>query len=170
MSKFAIATASLALTLAASAAGAYARPVGPDAAICDRGGAPAVLVRVDGFKQRSGVLRVQIYGDNPADFLAKGRKLKRIDLPVASGGTMEVCVGLPKAGNYAVAVRHDLDGDGKSGWSDGGGFSRNPHLTIFSYKPDYKDVVIAVGQDARAVDVVLNYKQGLSIGPVKGSR
>ena len=43
----------------------------------------AVLVRVDGFKVRAGALRVQIYGSNPADFLAKGKKLARVDVPVA---------------------------------------------------------------------------------------
>jgi uncharacterized protein (DUF2141 family) len=170
MLKFASATATVALTLFASAAGAYARPIGPEAAVCERGGEPAVLVRVEGFKQRSGTVRVQVYGDNPDDFLAKGRKLKRVDLPVAREGVMDVCVGLPKPGNYAIAVRHDVDGNGKSSWNDGGGFSRNPHLTIFSYKPDYKDVVIAVGREPKPVDVVLNYKQGFSIGPVKGSR
>lgn len=128
----------------------------------------AVLVRVDGFKARAGVLRVQIYGSNPADFLAKGRKLKRVDVPVSHGGRMDVCVGLPGPGNYAVAVRHDADGNGKSGWSDGGGFSRNPSLSLLHLKPDYRDVVIQVGRNVKQVDVILNYRKGLSIGPVAG--
>ena len=157
------------LALAAPVTGAAARAIGPDAAVCERGGSPGVLVRVDGFKQRTGVLRVQIYGGDPSDFLVKGHKLKRIDLPV-SGDPMNVCVALPAPGNYAVAVRHDLDGNGKSGWSDGGGFSRNPRLSLMSLKPDYADVVIPVGRDVRAIDVVLNYRRGLSIGPVRGGR
>ena len=128
----------------------------------------AVLVRVDGFKVRAGALRVQIYGSNPADFLAKGKKLARVDVPVARAGRMDVCVALPGPGNYAVAVRHDADGNGKSGWSDGGGFSRNPSISLFNLKPNYRDVVIQVGRSVRTVDVTLMYRKGLSIGPVSG--
>src|SRR6476659_7958008 len=70
-----------------------------DAEACARGDS-AVLVRVDGFKERQGMLRVQIYGSNPADFLAKGKKLKRVEVPVAKAGRMDVCVALPGPGNY----------------------------------------------------------------------
>ena len=135
-----------------------------DASACARGDS-AVLVRVAGFKERRGTVRVQVYGANPSDFLAKGRKLKRVDVPVTAA-RMEVCVDLPGPGDYAVAVRHDVDGNGKSGWSDGGGFSRNPHITLVNLKPRHRDVVIRVGNGVRPVDVLLNYRQGLSIGPV----
>lgn len=141
--------------------------LGPDAAVCRRGDSPSVLVHIPAFKQRTGKLRVQIYGSNPADFLAKGKWLRRVDLPVAHSGAMDVCVALPRPGNYAVAVRHDLDGNGKSGWSDGGGFSRNPSLSLFSLKPDYRKVVIPVGSSTRSVEVYLNYRQGLAISPVR---
>lgn len=155
----------IALTLAAFAGPAAAAPLG-DASACARGDS-ALLVRVAGFKAPRGVLRVQIYGSNPADFLAKGKKLKRIDLPV-SGGRMDVCVDLPGPGNYAVAVRHDSDGNGKSGWNDGGGFSRNPKISLVHLKPSFNDVVIQVGRGVRTVDVVLNYRRGLSVGPIAG--
>lgn len=166
MSKLAIA----AIAVAALFAGpVVAAPLGPDAAACAAGaGQPAVLVRVEGFKTRTGALRVQVYGSNPQDFLAKGRKLRRIDLDVARAGPMEVCVALPAPGRYAVAVRHDIDGSGKSGWNDGGGFSRNPRLSLMSLKPRYEDVVIPVGPGVKPVEVMLNYRNGLSIGPVSG--
>lgn len=146
---------------------AGAAVIGPDASLCrDAAGGPALIVKVDGFKARTGDLRVQIYGSEPKDFLAKGKKLKRIDLGVTRSGAMEVCVGLPAPGRYAVAVRHDVDGSGKSGWNDGGGFSRNPSLSLFNLKPRYEDVVITVGSRVQPVNVVLNYRRGLSIGPV----
>jgi len=167
MSKLVAVAIAASLVLIAPAA-AQARPIGPDAAICENGRSAAVLVRVDGFKKRTGKLRVQIYGSNPDEFLAKGKWQKRVDLPVAESGPMEVCVGLPEAGNYAVAVRHDLDGNGKSGWSDGGGFSRNPKISLFDLKPKYAEVYIPVGNSVRPVDVILNYRSGLSIGPVRG--
>lgn len=165
MSKLAGTAIALSLALVAPAS-AHALALGPEAEACT-GGQPAVLVRVEGFKQRTGILRVQLYGDKAEDFLAKGKRLKRIDLPVTARGVMDVCVGLPSVGTYAVAVRHDLDGDGKSGWNDGGGFSRNPNISITNLKPKYRDVAITVGADVRTIDVVLNYRRGLSIGPVK---
>lgn len=162
-----IAAASLALI---APAGAQAAPMGPDAATCARDSGPSVLVRVSGFKTVTGNLRVQIYGDNPERFLAKGAKLKRIDLPVTAN-RMDVCVALPRAGDYAVAVRHDVDGDNAKGdWGDGGGFSRNPNLSLLNLKPDYDEVAISVGGGTRVVDVVMNYRRGLSIGPVRSAR
>ena len=169
MSKFSGVMSAVA-TLAAmplAAAPASAAPIGPDAQVCERGDAPAVLVRVPALKERSGKLRVQIYGDNPADFLAKGQWLKRVDVPVTGGGPMNVCVALPSAGRFAVAVRHDLDGDGKSGWSDGGGFSRNPGLSLLKLKPSYTDVAVTVGNGVKPLDVYLNYRHGLAIKPLK---
>lgn len=165
MKKVSVALFAFGATLAWSAPGAAA--VVGDAAACARDES-AVLVRVEGFKARQGTLRVQIYGSNPADFLAKGKKLRRIDVPVSRGGRMDVCVAVPGPGNYAVAVRHDMDGNGKSGWNDGGGFSRNPDISIVHLKPNYRDVVIQVGQGVKPVDVTLNYRRGLSIGPVAG--
>src|SRR5688500_14801113 len=114
---FSLAAAGLAVLPAAMAHAA----LGPDAARCDVGAAgPAFLVNVTGFKNRGGQVRVQVYGSNPADFLARGRRLHRIDLPVTSSA-MGVCVAVPRPGTYAIAVRHDADGNGKSGWNDGGG-------------------------------------------------
>ena len=162
-----VSVALLAFAAAAAWSGPGTAAMLGDATACTQGDS-AVLVRVDGFKERQGTLRVQIYGSNPADFLAKGKKLRRIDLPVAKAGRMDVCVALPGPGNYAVAVRHDLDGNGKSGWNDGGGFSRNPRISLVSLKPNYRDVVIQVGHGVRPVDVTLNYRRGLSIGPVAG--
>jgi uncharacterized protein (DUF2141 family) len=143
--------------------------LGPDAAACAPAAAgPAVLARIDGFKVRTGNLRVQVYGGKAEDFLARGKYVKRVDLPVTRAGAMEVCVALPAPGNYAVAVRHDVDGSGRSNWDDGGGFSRNPPLSLFKLKPRFEDVVIAVGERPKTVEVVLNYRRGLSIGPVGG--
>jgi len=161
---FSVATAMVALAVPAPAAAAA---LGPDAESCRAGAAnPAVLVNVTGFKNRVGRLRVQLYGGDPVDFLAKGKKLRRIDLPVTSSGPMRVCVAIPQSGRYAIAVRHDADGNGKSGWNDGGGFSGNPKINLISPKPKYAQVAINVGNAVKPLDVVLNYRRGLSVGPV----
>jgi uncharacterized protein (DUF2141 family) len=159
----AAAAASLALIGAPAAAEAA---IGPDAGACQAGsGKTAFLVNVSGFKATSGKVRVQVYGDNPADFLAKGKKLRRIDVPVTAA-RMPICIAVPSAGNYAIAVRHDVKNNG-SDWNDGGGFSRNPKISLTSPKPKYGQVAVRNGGGVKSIDVVLQYRQGLTIGPVK---
>ncbi len=156
-----------ALALGAAPGAAFAQ-IGPDAAAC-RAGRPSILVNVDGFSQRTGNVRVAIYGSDPGSFLARGRTVRKIDLPVSrGGGAMRVCVAVPQPGRYAVAVRHDVDGNGRSGWSDGGGFSRNPDISLARLRPSYNNVAINVGPGVLGVNVVLNYRFGLSIRPVNG--
>jgi uncharacterized protein (DUF2141 family) len=124
-----------------------------------------LLVSVNGFKARSGRLRVQLYGDNPNTFLAKGARLKRIDLPVTAG-TMNVCVAVPHPGTYAIAVRHDVNGDNSKGdWSDGGGFSNNPSLSLLHLKPSLRQTAVNVGNGVKPVSITLLYRHGFSIGP-----
>ena len=139
--------------------------LGPDAAAC-HSNRSAVLVTVSGFKNRVGKLRVQLYGSNPADFLATGKKLRRIDLPVTASGSMSVCVAVPAPGTYAIAVRHDADANGKSSWNDGGGFSNNPRISLLDLKPSHREVAISVGRGVKPVNVILNYRRGLSVGPI----
>jgi uncharacterized protein (DUF2141 family) len=139
--------------------------LGADAAIC-RSGGQAVLVTVDGFRARTGNIRVAIYGSDPALFLARGRTLRKINVPVTGAGPMRICVALPGPGRFAVAVRHDVNGNNHSDWSDGGGFSRNPRVSLTNLRPRYENVAINVGRGVTPVNVVLNYRFGLSIRPV----
>jgi uncharacterized protein (DUF2141 family) len=166
MSRFFLSAAAFAAALTATAAPAQAA-LGPDAAACSPGAnRPAVLVSINGFKTRIGKLRIQLYSDNPAEYLVRGKKLKRIDLPVTRSGAMNVCVAVPKPGNYAIAVRHDADNNGKTNWNDGGGFSNNPKLSILKLKPPLRSTAVTVGGGVRTVPVLLNYRSGLTIGPV----
>lgn len=157
-----IAAGGLAFVAPATAAEAA---LGPDAASCQAGaGKSAVLVRVSGFKAKTGRVRVQVY--DSSNFLVKGKRVRRIDLPVTSAA-MPICVSLPGPKAYAIAVRHDVNGNSKSGdWSDGGGFSRNPKLSLLDLKPSFSEVAVPVGKGVKPVDVVLNYRQGLSIAPI----
>ena len=156
------------VALAMAAHPGAAQALGPDAAACRPGSnRSAVLVTVDGFRERTGNVRVALYGSNPATFLERGQTVRRIDVPVTRGGPMRICVAVPAAGRYAVAVRHDLDGNGRSGWNDGGGFSRNPRISLTSLRPRYESVAINV-RGVQPVNVVLNYRFGLSVRPVRG--
>ena len=162
--------AALASLAASGAAFAFVTPaaaqLGPDAAACRGGGGQAVLVTVNGFRARTGNIRVAIYGSDPRRFLARGQTLRKINVPVTGAGPMRICVALPGPGRYAVAVRHDVNGNNHSDWSDGGGFSRNPRISLTNLRPNYNNVAINVGRGVTPVSVVLNYRFGLAIRPV----
>jgi uncharacterized protein (DUF2141 family) len=151
------------LALAAPAAA----QLGPDAAACRSGGGPtgsAILVNVNGFRERTGNVRVNVYGSNPSRFLARGQYVRQINIPVTGSGPMRICVAVPSAGRYAVAVRHDHDSDGND-WQDGGGFSRNPRVSLLSLRPSYDRVAFDVGRGVAGVNVTLLYRYGFSIRP-----
>ena len=128
------------------------------------------IARVTGLKARTGVIRVQLYTDNEATFLEKKRYIERVDVPATRDGAMDICVPVPKAGRYAISVRHDLDGNGKTSRSDGGGFSGNPKVSLgdlaLKRKPDIGKVAFTVSNAPRVVPVTLNYVQGLSFKPI----
>ena len=154
-------------TALASPAGAVV--LGPHAAECSTAGRPAMLVRVVGLKSRTGTIRVQTYGGDPAHFFDKGSYLERVEVPTPATGAVEVCMPVPRTGTYAVSVRHDVDGRGNSGASNGGGMSGNPNISLmdvlFKRKPSPAQVSVAV-TGRTMVSVVMNYMQGASVRPI----
>ena len=167
MSKFFIGAA-FGLALPLAFAGAPAAAQFGDAAACRSGGGPtgsAILVNVNGFRERTGSIRVNVYGSDASRFLARGQYVRQINVPVTGSGPMRICIAVPRAGRYAVAVRHDLDGNGRSGWSDGGGFSRNPSVSLLSLRPSYDNVAFNVTRGVARVNITLLYRYGLSIRP-----
>lgn len=156
--------------LLACGAGAAAAQDKGSAPVCGSAHEPAVLVHVKGLKSGSGRVRVQAYGADAAAFLKKGRWIKRVEAEPAGRRALDVCLPLPAPGRYAIAVRHDANGNGSSDWNDGGGFSRNPRLSLLHMKPAFADVVIAVPPGpATRVEIVMLYRQGLSIGPARAT-
>jgi uncharacterized protein (DUF2141 family) len=130
--------------------------------------ATAARVHVTGFKDRTGNLRVQVYGSNPTEFLESGKKVVRVEGEVSPAGDMNVCVPLPGPGTYALVVLHDRDANGRlSVWSDGVGFSRNPKLGLS--KPDFSAVKVTLPSGTTDINVILNYRQGLSVRPLKAA-
>ncbi len=146
--------------------------LGPDAEACAHtASGPSVLVRVYGFKDRSGNVRVELYPATPEDFLAsrtkltaEGKVFKRIDVPTPAEGDAHICVELPEFGSYALSVLHDRNASGKlDPFSDGFGFPNNP--TLGMSKPDVEEATfIAFGK--MNLDIVLNYWSGFSAKPL----
>ena len=57
-----------------------------------------MLVRIVGLKARSGTVRVQSYGGDPARFLDKGSYLERVEVQPPAVGPVEVCLPVPQPG------------------------------------------------------------------------
>ena len=158
------------LIAAAPLVPAGAAVLGPHAGDC-ADGKPAMLVRIDGLKSRTGTVRVQSYGGNPERYFDKGAYLERVEVRVPAAGPVEVCMPVARPGLYAISVRHDADGHGgTSVHDDGGGFSGNPNVSLFDVlfkrKPSPVQVQIRVA-GVTLVPVRLNYVHGTSVGPIR---
>lgn len=145
---------------------AQTQVLGTDAAACLPGGSGhAALVRVTGFKDRVGRLRLQYYSDDPKTFLASGAYIRRQEVPMTPAGDMVLCITVPAPGPYAFVVLHDRDEDGRlSIWSDGVGFSNNPHLVLA--KPRVEKMLYKIGPGVTPMAIVMNYRRGLSVKPL----
>lgn len=156
------ASATIALTgtvLASPAQAQYRQKIGNEMGKCAAGAGPAVLVTVNGISQSSGTMRVQSYRGTSQDWLEKGRWIYRIEAP-ARAGTMRFCMPVPAAGTYGIAVRHDVNNNGKTDLStDGGAMSNNPSLNIWNLgKPSYKKTAFAVGNGVERITINMRYR------------
>lgn len=129
----------------------------------------ALLVHVSNIRYLEGNLRAQIYGSNPDDFLSKGKKLFRIDVPVESDGEQDVCVPVPGPDTYALVIMHDRNANGKADFfTEGFGFSNNPKLKFSP--PNAEEVMIKVSEGILEVPVELYYILGSDDGEAEKRR
>lgn len=150
----------LALTgalLAVPAQAQYAVKIANDTSVCE-GRGPAVRINVSGIKNSTGNMRVQIYRAVQSDWLEKDRWVYRIEAP-ARAGSMSFCMPVPRAGNYAVAIRHDANNNRDTDiFADGGGMSNNPSVNIFNLgRPSYRKTAFSVGNEVRTIDIRMRY-------------
>jgi uncharacterized protein (DUF2141 family) len=129
------------------------------AATCEAAGA-SVLVRVNGVRSSQGFVEAVLYGDQPEDFLKKGKRLARLRV-AAREGRVDLCLPAPGPGVYAVAVYHDEDGDRKLGRSwlglptEGYALSNNPPPAW--RWPRHADSAFRLALQHVVVDVDLRY-------------
>ena len=137
---------------------------------------PSFLVGVIGLKDRTGRLRLEVYPDNDRDFLADDNVLivarktfARVEEPVPPSGSVSLCIRVPHAGPYSVALIHDRNGDRKFTVStDGVGFAGNPKI---GWSQPKAAAARAYARDRPTpLQIRLNYRRGLfAFGPVAGS-
>ena len=153
--------ATLALGLSAGAPvqaqGQFQNELRHDRSICS-GNGPAVWINVTDISVSEGKLRIQLYPGTSADWLESGRWLNRIEIP-ARAGSVTVCMPVPRAGTYAIAIRHDVNGNGRTDLrSDGGGMSNNPSINIFNLgKPSVSKTRFSIGREVKPMSIRMRY-------------
>lgn len=149
-------------------------PIGSDSAACT-GGGPAIRVSVDGLKDRTGELKLELYPANEADFLKDDRDLikegkffRRVRVPTPASGPVVLCIRVPTPGPYALLFTHNRDGRNKFNfWSDGAGFPSNTKLG--RSRPKVAQGRIIVPEGVVSVDIKAQYLRGLGgFGPIQG--
>ncbi|QYJ07388.1 DUF2141 domain-containing protein [Qipengyuania flava] len=137
----------------------YREKITNNPAKCASGAGPAVRVTITDIKASSGTIRVQSYRGTKEDWLEKGRWIYRMEAP-AKAGSMTFCMPLPAPGTYGIAVRHDVNGNGKTDiFADGGAMSNNPSINIFNLgKPSYKKTAFTVGAGVETMSIRMRYR------------
>ncbi len=160
MLKFA-ASIALSTTILLSSVPAFAsgQVVPNDLSKCRSGAGPAVLINVTGVKESTGTMRVQTYRGTSSEWLKTGAWLHRVEAP-ARAGNMQFCLPVPSSGTYAVAIRHDINANGKTDiFGDGGGMSNNPSINIFNLgRPSYKKTAFSVGNEVKSINISMRYR------------
>jgi len=149
----------------AAPASADPRETSPNDKSCANPALTTMTVRVTGLKNGAGKVRVQVYGPGPANYLAKGKWVRRVDMPLNGRRSVDVCVPLPRPGQYSFAVRHDSNANRKSDWNDGAGFSRNPKLSLTG-RPSFSQTAVNAARGQGRISIVMNYRSGLSVRPI----
>ena len=134
---------------------------------------PAITVEVEGLKDRSGLLRLELYPANDADFLADdnvllsaGKSFARVDLPVPATGPVRLCIRVPRPGPYALSLLHDRNSNLKFDLlSDGIGFPGNPRLGWS--RPRAASATMVAGPGITPVAIRLNYRRGFAMRPLE---
>jgi uncharacterized protein (DUF2141 family) len=137
---------------------------------------PAFLVAVKGLKDRTGRLKLELYPDNDADFLADdnvlvnaNKSFRRVEMGIPTTGEVQLCIRAPAPGSYALSLLHDRNGDRRFNLSnDGIGFPGDPKLGWS--KPRAILARAQVGSGPAHITITLQYRVGLfRVAPLKSS-
>lgn len=139
----------------------YANVISNNLGKCAKGKGPAVRVRITGLKSSSGNLFVRTYKASSSDWLKSKRYLTRLDARPRAG-SMTVCVPVPAAGRYAIAIQHDANGNRKMDVSkDGAGMSNNPKIGSFlgiPRPPSVGKAAFNAGRGVTSLSIRIRYK------------
>ncbi len=135
---------------------------------------PALQLVTKGLKDRSGLLKVEVYPSNDHDFLEDdnillnaGKTFRRVEAAIPQSGDPLVCIRVPSAGVYSVVMMHDRNSNHKLNITqDGIGIPNHPRLGW--PKPSAAATRVNAGPGLTRIEVMMNYKSGLfSFSPLK---
>lgn len=147
----------------ASAGGMF----GSDANACTSGRGPAILVNVLGLKDRQGQVKLELYPDNPDDFmrsdtdlLTAGKVFRRVTVATPVTGAVSLCIKVPHPGRYALLMLHSRRAQDKFDvFADGVGLRSNAR--IGRARPSVDAATVAVGSGIVSLDIHTQYLHGL---------
>lgn len=148
--------------------------MGSDARHCISGEGPAIQVNVSDLKDRTGLLRLELYPANEKDFMrpdmdlvAEGKVFRRVTIDAPSAGPVSLCIRVPRPGRYALLFLHSRRAQDKFDfWKDGVGLRSN--VRIGRARPRVDDAAIDVGSGVAVVDIKAQYLRGLGgFGPLR---
>lgn len=153
----------LAAALPLGAAFAEAAPAAADqrATACEAADAPAgprLSVTVNNARNATGKVVVTLYGSDPRAFLEQ--RIALAEAPVRDGSA-RVCFALSAAGDYAISVFHDENGDGILNRTliglpeEGFGFSNDAPVRLGP--PSFSAARVAVPAGSSATAIRLRY-------------
>jgi uncharacterized protein (DUF2141 family) len=152
---------------------ARAAVLGADAAACTSGDGPAILAHIEGLKDRTGALKLELWPATQEDFLKDDRDLvkegkffRRVRIMTPQSGSVAMCIRVPAPGRYALLFTHDRDERNKFNfWEDGAGFPSNQKLG--RSRPKLNQAVIDVPRGVVSTTIRAQYLRGLAgFGPV----
>lgn len=150
--------------LALAPAGAqaqYAQVISNDLSKCSAGKGPSVKVRISGLRSSRGNLFVRTYKATSRDWLKSKRYLTRLDTRPRAG-SMTVCVPVPTAGRYAIAIQHDENGNREMDVStDGAGMSNNPKIGSFlgiPRPPSVSKAAFSASEGVTSLAITVRYR------------
>lgn len=153
--------ASLAIAPASSAQSGYAQVISNDMAKCAPGKGPSVRLRITGLRSGEGNLFVRTYKATSGDWLKSKRYITRLDAKPRAGA-MSVCLPLPAAGQYAIVVQHDENGNRETDFSsDGAGMSNNPEIGSFlgiPRPPSVGKAAFTAGSGVTPMTIAVRYR------------
>ena len=121
---------------------------------------PQLRVVVEGLKSARGYVSVEVYPDRPNLFFRPKRQVAIVREKLSQDAAT-VCVSLPKAGYYALAVYHDENGDNKLNVgplgipTEGFGLSNNPKIAFGL--PSFNKVRFRAFEGETTVPVSMRY-------------
>lgn len=110
-----------------------------------------LTVQVSNIKEKKGTIILSVF-NNINDFLKEGKEYYKQVFQVKDSFLQYTFMKVPK-GHYAVALFHDVNGDGKCNKNilglpkEGFGFSRNYRPIL--RPPNFKEVEVEVNQDQK---------------------